>query len=124
MHPKFHTPHVVTIITGVAVSLFAAMFPVGALADISNSGTLFAFLMVAVGVMILRKTPARPAASVPHADGLGRRSAGDGRLRRCCSSACRLYTIQLFLDWAVIGIAVYFLYSRKRSHLANGTQHD
>ena len=34
------------------------------------------------------------------------------------------YTIQLFLIWAVIGIAVYFLYSRKRSHLANGTQHD
>ena len=48
-------------ITGVAVSLFAAMFPVGMLADISNSGTLFAFFMVAVGVMMLRKTePDRP----------------------------------------------------------------
>ena len=61
IHPRFHTPHVITLITGVAVSLFAAMFPVGILADISNSGTLFAFLMVAVGVMILRKTqPDRP----------------------------------------------------------------
>ncbi|HQZ31138.1 MAG TPA: amino acid permease, partial [Arenimonas sp.] len=56
IHPTFHTPHVITLITGAAVSLFAAMFPVGILADISNSGTLFAFLMVAVGVMILRKT--------------------------------------------------------------------
>ncbi|MBL8273747.1 MAG: amino acid permease, partial [Xanthomonadales bacterium] len=61
IHPTFHTPHVITLITGAAVSLFAAMFPVGILADISNSGTLFAFLMVAVGVMILRKTqPDRP----------------------------------------------------------------
>ena len=46
VHQRFRTPHVVTWITGVAVSLFAAMFPVGMLADISNSGTLFAFFMV------------------------------------------------------------------------------
>mgnify|MGYP003477555933 FL=1 len=60
VHPKFHTPHTVTIITGVFVSLFAAMFPVGILADISNSGTLFAFIAVAAAVMILRvKDPRR-----------------------------------------------------------------
>ncbi len=55
IHPKFHTPHVVTIVTGLAVTVFAAFFPVGVLADLSNSGTLFAFLTVAAGVMILRK---------------------------------------------------------------------
>ena len=61
VHPRFHTPHVVTWITGIAVSLFAAMFPVDMLADISNAGTLFAFFMVAMGVMILRRTePDRP----------------------------------------------------------------
>src|SRR3546814_8785106 len=43
VHPKFHTPYVITILTGIFVSLFAAFFPVGKLADISNSGTLFAF---------------------------------------------------------------------------------
>ena len=53
---KYHTPHVVTIITGVFVALFAAFFPVGALADISNSGTLFAFAMVAIAVLVLRRT--------------------------------------------------------------------
>ncbi len=58
VHPKFHTPHVVTIITGAVVSLFAALFPVGTLADISNSGTLFAFFLVALGVMMLRKSDA------------------------------------------------------------------
>jgi APA family basic amino acid/polyamine antiporter len=48
LHPKYGTPHVVTICTGIFVSLFAALFPVGALADISNSGTLFAFALVAI----------------------------------------------------------------------------
>ena len=56
VHPKFFTPHVVTIITGVFVAAFAACFPVDLLADVSNAGTLFAFLVVAIGVMILRKT--------------------------------------------------------------------
>ena len=56
VHPKFKTPHVITMITGVFVALFAAFFPVGALADISNSGTLFAFAMVAIAVMVLRRT--------------------------------------------------------------------
>jgi APA family basic amino acid/polyamine antiporter len=61
VHPRFRTPHVVTWLTGVAVSLFAAMFPVDILADISNAGTLFAFFTVAMGVMILRRTePNRP----------------------------------------------------------------
>lgn len=70
IHPKYHTPHVVTIITGIVVAIFAALFPVGALADISNSGTLFAFAMVAVAVLILRKASG-PGAPVPHPGGWG-----------------------------------------------------
>src|SRR3546814_301848 len=61
VHPRFKTPHIVTIITGLAVAIAAAFFPVGQLADISNAGTLYAFLMVAVAVMVLRvKDPQRP----------------------------------------------------------------
>ena len=56
IHPRFKTPHVVTIFTGVVVTLAAAFLPVGKLADYSNSGTLFAFAMVAVSVMVLRRT--------------------------------------------------------------------
>src|SRR3546814_20011944 len=56
IHPKFHTPHVITIITGVAVALFAAFFPVGQLANISNSGTLFAFAAVSIAVLVIRRT--------------------------------------------------------------------
>ena len=56
MHKRFKTPYVVTLFTGVAVAIAAALFPVGQLADISNSGTLFAFFMVSIAVLILRKT--------------------------------------------------------------------
>ena len=55
VHPKWRTPYVVTAITGVVVGVAAAFFPVGQLADIANAGTLYAFLMVAVAVMLLRR---------------------------------------------------------------------
>jgi APA family basic amino acid/polyamine antiporter len=61
IHPRFQTPHVVTWVTGAIITVGAAFFPVGALADVSNSGTLFAFGLVAVAVMVLRrKDPGRP----------------------------------------------------------------
>ncbi len=120
VHPKFHTPHVITMITGVFVSLFAAMFPVGILADISNSGTLFAFIAVAAAVMILRvKDPDR------------RRPFKTPMVWVVCPLAiagCLLlflnlsmYTIGMFFGWAAIGAVVYVSYGYRRSHLANGT---
>ena len=120
VHPKYHTPHVVTIVTGIAVSIFAAIFPVGALADISNSGTLFAFFVVALGVMVLRKQ--QPKRHRPF------RTPFLWIVGPLAMAGCALLfislgwlTIKLFLGWFVIGMAVYYLYSRKRSHLANGT---
>jgi len=120
VHEKFHTPHVVTIITGVAVALFSAMFPVGALADISNSGTLFAFFVVALGVMVLRKT--QPDRYRPF------RTpfiwlVGPAAMIGCVILFISLgtYTLKLFAIWAAVGIAVYLLYAMKRSALANGT---
>jgi APA family basic amino acid/polyamine antiporter len=122
VHPRFHTPHTVTIITGVAVSLFAALFPVGALADISNSGTLFAFFIVALGVMLLRVRQPERARSfrVPMIWVVGPLAMAGCALLFVSLGA---YTIKLFFGWAIIGLAVYFLYSRRRSHLANGTEH-
>jgi basic amino acid/polyamine antiporter, APA family len=119
VHPRFHSPHVVTWITGIAVSLFAAMFPVGALADISNSGTLFAFFMVAVGVMALRVSDpgrARPF-KTPLIWIVGPLAMGGCVL---LFFSLGWYTIKLFLIWGAIGLAVYFLYSRSRSHMAPG----
>jgi basic amino acid/polyamine antiporter, APA family len=119
VHEKFHTPHIVTIVTGIAVSLFAAMFPVDALADISNSGTLFAFLVVAVGVMILRRTqPDRPRPFRTPLIWI----VGPLAVAGCALLFVSLgwYTIKLFLIWAVIGLVVYYAYARSRSVLARG----
>src|SRR3546814_15330884 len=59
IHPKFHTPHVITILTGIAVALFAAFFPVVQLANISNSGTLFAFAAVSIAVLEIGRASCR-----------------------------------------------------------------
>ncbi len=118
IHPRFGTPHVVTLITGAGVMLFAAFFPVGVLADISNSGTLFAFMTVAIGVMALRRRdpdrarPFRtPAVWVVGPLALG----GCGFL----FFALPLRTQLTFVVWALVGLAVYALYGYRKSPLAN-----
>jgi APA family basic amino acid/polyamine antiporter len=119
LHPKYGTPHVVTLCTGVFVALFAALFPVGKLADISNSGTLFAFFTVAVGVMILRRTNpdrARPFRTPLYFLVCPLAAAG------CVFLFFQLsgYTELMFLGWTLIGLVVYLLYSRRRSHVGQG----
>ncbi len=119
VHTKFRTPHVVTAITGVAVAIAAAFFPVGQLADISNAGTLYAFLMVSVAVLVLRRTDPKRSRSfrvpavwlVAPLTALG-----------CVFLFLNLPTAaMLFLPgWSVLGLFVYFLYSRSRSQLGRG----
>jgi APA family basic amino acid/polyamine antiporter len=119
VHPKWKTPHVITAITGAAVAVAAAFLPVGKLADIANAGTLYAFMMVAIAVMILRKTaPNTPRAFTTPALWL-------------IGPATIVGTIFLFLNlpldamlvlpiWGAIGLVFYYLYSRSRSHLGRG----
>lgn len=119
IHPKYKTPHVITMITGVFVAIFAALFPVGALADISNSGTLFAFAMVAIAVLVLRKTdPARNRPFRAPAIAIVAPLAAAG----CIYLFVNLsgYTMGLFFGWAALGLLVYFAYSRSRSHVGRG----
>jgi APA family basic amino acid/polyamine antiporter len=117
VHPKYHTPHVITLFTGVAVAIFAGMFPVRMLADISNSGTLFAFAAVAAAVLILRRTdPDRPRHFVTPAAWLVCPLAILGCLFLFLNLSG--HTELLFLGWTVLGLVVYFLYGYRKSAMA------
>ena len=116
VHPRFKTPHVVTWITGVAVAFAAAFLPVGQLADISNSGTLFAFATVSVAVMVLRHTqPNRPRPfRAPFVYLFGILSVmGCAILFLFLPWQARL----LFPVWAAIGLAFYYAYGYRHSHV-------
>jgi len=119
VHPKWKTPHVVTAITGAAVAFAAAFLPVGALADIANAGTLYAFMMVAIAVMILRKTAAHHPRSF--------RTPALGLLGPLTIAGTVFLFFNLPIDamlvlpvWGAVGLVIYFAYSRGASHLGRG----
>jgi len=119
VHPKWKTPYVVTAITGVIVAIAAAFLPVGQLADIANAGTLYAFLMVAIAVMLLRKRdPGRARAfRVPALIIIGPLT-----ILGCMFLFFNLPTTAMLVlpIWTVIGCFIYFGYSRRHSHLGQG----
>jgi len=119
IHPKFRTPHVVTIVTGIAAAIAAAILPVGKLADYSNAGTLFAFMMVAISVMVLRKTD--PGRKRPF------RTPAVYLIAPFAIIGCLVLYLSLPLTaklvlpgWGAIGLVIYFTYSRSRSHVGLG----
>jgi APA family basic amino acid/polyamine antiporter len=56
IHPKYHTPHIGSIVTGVGAAVFAGLFPLDLLGDLVSIGTLLAFAVVSIGVLVLRRT--------------------------------------------------------------------
>ncbi|HWL46225.1 MAG TPA: amino acid permease [Sphingomonadaceae bacterium] len=119
VHPKWKTPHVVTIFTGVVVAFMAAFLPVGRLADYSNSGTLFAFTMVAVSVLVLRFTdPDRHRPFRTPAIWLVAPAAIAG----CIILYLKLPLIAILVlpVWGGVGLLVYFTYSRRHSYVGRG----
>ncbi|HKG45631.1 MAG TPA: amino acid permease [Pyrinomonadaceae bacterium] len=115
VHPRFKTPHVTTILTGVAVGGIAAFATVDEMVSLTNIGTLFAFILVCVGVMVLRhKDPKRPRPfRVPFGPHL---LPGLGAL----SCALLIYFLPegsywRFVGWLMLGLAVYFSYGYTRS---------
>ena len=120
IHPKFRTPWISTILTGVFVATMAGFLPLSLLAEMTNIGTLFAFLIVCTAVPILRKT--QPNARRPFRVPLGPLFPILGVL------SCLLLMFSLPVEnwwrliiWLGIGLAVYFFYGRKHSTLAAAT---
>ncbi len=117
VHPRHKTPHWSTWIAGLAVGIPAGFVDLGDAADLSNIGTLFAFVLVSLGVIVLRRTqperprgfrvplvPLFPLISIVLCVGL--------------MSGLTVITWIRFFVWLALGLVIYFAYSRKRSEFA------
>ena len=119
IHPRFRTPHITTIWTGVAVGGVAMLTDIGSLADLTNIGTLFAFVLVCLGVIILRRKNAdrpRPfrVPFVPLFPILGVLFCGALMLSLPIETWIR------FFVWLAIGLCIYFFYGVWHSKLRRG----
>ncbi|HEX4168177.1 MAG TPA: amino acid permease [Bryobacteraceae bacterium] len=118
VHKRFQTPHVSTWIAGLAVGIPAGIWDIGTFADLSNIGTLFAFIIVSLGVVILRhKQPERARSfKVPFSPVTPAISVV------CCLGlmlGLPLETWIRFVVWLAIGLLIYAGYSRRRSPLCD-----
>jgi APA family basic amino acid/polyamine antiporter len=109
VHPRFRTPHRGTLVTGAVAILLAAAFPLDILADLVSIGTLAAFIVVCIGILILRVTA--PKARRPFRMPLAWVIAPLGAIT-CGVMAWSLSdaTKYRLVIWTIIGVIIYFAY--------------
>ena len=117
IHPKFRTPAVATWVAGFAVGIPGGLLDIGTVSNLSNIGTLFAFVLVSIAVLILRfREPERPRSfRVPLGPVFPVLSIFFCVL---LMMGLEVMTWMAFFAWLVVGLLIYFLYSRHRSEFA------
>lgn len=123
VHPKWRTPWKSTILTGIFVAAMAGFLPLGLLAEMTNIGTLFAFVIVCTAVLVMRKTNPnanRPfrAPLVPLVPILGIATCGLLMFSLPSANWWRL------IGWLALGLMIYFFYGRKHSVMARHLAHE
>ena len=121
VHPKYRTPHVTTILTGVVVAFASSVANINELVELTNIGTLFAFILVAAGILVLRRTdPGRPrpfrtpwVPLVPL-----------GAIGTCAYLMSELPAVTWirFVVWMAVGLLIYFAYGARNSRLHRQAQ--
>ena len=117
IHPRYRTPHVTTILTGVFVAFFSAIANIDEIVQLTNIGTLFAFVLVCIGILVLRKRePNRPRKfRVPFVPAVPLLGVG---MCLFLMSGLPVTTWIRFILWLIAGMVIYFLYGFRRSRLA------